>query len=91
MNVSDSSLFFETKHPSLDGSHQSDEDFTYFHLPPVKSRKDVDKTLFGISCNRQILTKDLLVKTDDVTRSSVQKAVVVLATQVLSCAHMLCC
>ncbi|KAG0030588.1 late secretory pathway protein avl9 [Podila clonocystis] len=64
-----------------DGSHQSDEDFTYFHLPPVKSRKDVDKTLFGISCNRQILTKDLLVKTDDVTRSSVQKAVVVLATQ----------
>ncbi|KAF9110123.1 late secretory pathway protein avl9 [Mortierella sp. AM989] len=28
-----------------------------------------------------ILTKDLLVKTDDVTRSSVQKAVVVLATQ----------
>ncbi|KAF9423964.1 late secretory pathway protein avl9 [Podila epigama] len=59
-----------------DGSHQSDEDFTYFHLPPVKARKDVDKTLFGISCNRQILTKDLLVKTDDVTRSSVQKAVV---------------
>ncbi|KAF9581748.1 late secretory pathway protein avl9, partial [Lunasporangiospora selenospora] len=28
-----------------------------------------------------ILTKDLLVKTDDVTRSSVQKAVIVLATQ----------
>ncbi|KAG0051711.1 late secretory pathway protein avl9 [Gryganskiella cystojenkinii] len=64
-----------------DGSHQSDEDFTYFHLPPVKNRKDVATTLFGISCNRQILTKDLIVKTDDVTRSSVQKAVVVLATQ----------
>ncbi|GJJ74122.1 hypothetical protein EMPS_06480 [Entomortierella parvispora] len=64
-----------------DGSHQSDEDFTYFHLPPVKNRKDVATTLFGISCNRQILTKDLVVKTDDVTRSSVQKAVVVLATQ----------
>ncbi|KAF9196350.1 late secretory pathway protein avl9 [Haplosporangium sp. Z 11] len=64
-----------------DGSHQSDEDFTYFHLPPVKSRKDAATTLFGISCNRQILTKDLAVKTDDVTRSSVQKAVVVLATQ----------
>ncbi|KAG0266738.1 late secretory pathway protein avl9 [Mortierella polycephala] len=59
-----------------DGSHQSDEDFTYFHLPPVKSRKDATTTLFGISCNRQILTKDLVVKTDDVTRSSVQKAVV---------------
>ncbi|KAG0212691.1 late secretory pathway protein avl9 [Mortierella sp. NVP41] len=64
-----------------DGSHQSDEDFTYFHLPPVKSRKDAASTLFGISCNRQILTKDLVVKTDDVTRSSVQKAIVVLATQ----------
>ncbi|KAF9573030.1 late secretory pathway protein avl9 [Mortierella alpina] len=64
-----------------DGSHQSDEDFTYFHLPPVKNRKDATKTIFGISCNRQILTKDLAVKTDDVTRSSVQKAVVVLANQ----------
>ncbi|KAF9922972.1 late secretory pathway protein avl9 [Linnemannia zychae] len=64
-----------------DGSHQSDEDFTYFHLPPVKNRKDIASTLFGISCNRQILTKDLVVKTDDVTRSSVQKAIVVLATQ----------
>ncbi|KAG0318022.1 late secretory pathway protein avl9 [Linnemannia gamsii] len=67
--------------PLSNGSHQSDEDFTYFHLPPVKSRKDVASTLFGISCNRQILTKDLVVKTDDVTRSSVQKAIVVLATQ----------
>ncbi|KAG0238833.1 late secretory pathway protein avl9 [Mortierella sp. GBA43] len=65
----------------LDGSHQSDEDFTYFHLPPVKDRKDASATLFGISCNRQILTKDLVVKTSDITRSSVQKAVVVLATQ----------
>ncbi|KAF9916595.1 late secretory pathway protein avl9 [Lobosporangium transversale] len=66
-----------------DGSHQSDEDFTYFHLPPIKNRKDAasKSTLFGISCNRQILTKDLVVKTDDVTRSSVQKAVVVLARQ----------
>ncbi|KAF9437796.1 late secretory pathway protein avl9 [Entomortierella beljakovae] len=59
-----------------DGSHQSDEDFTYFHLPPVKGREDTAATLFGISCNRQVLTKDLVVKTDDVTRSSVQKAVV---------------
>ncbi|KAF9206914.1 late secretory pathway protein avl9 [Haplosporangium sp. Z 27] len=58
-----------------DGSHQSDEDFTYFHLPPIKGREDTTATLFGISCNRQILTKDLIVKTDDVTRSSVQKAV----------------
>ncbi|KAF9158158.1 late secretory pathway protein avl9 [Actinomortierella ambigua] len=64
-----------------DGSHQSDEDFTYFHLPPPTDRKDVATTMFGISCNRQILTKDLLVKSDEFTRSSVQKAVIVLATQ----------
>ncbi|KAG0211737.1 late secretory pathway protein avl9 [Mortierella sp. GBA30] len=37
---------------------------------PVKNRKDATKTLFGISCNRQILTKDLTVKTDDVTRTN---------------------
>ncbi len=38
-------------------------------------------TIFGISCNRQIKSADLLVKDDEVTRSTVQKAVVVLATK----------
>lgn len=36
-------------------------------------------TLFGISCNRQIKTEDLKIKHDDVTRSIVQKSVVVIA------------
>lgn len=39
------------------------------------------QTIFGISCNRQIQAADLLVKADDVTRSTVQKAVVVLASR----------
>ncbi|KAI9487841.1 MAG: AVL9/DENND6 domain-containing protein [Benjaminiella poitrasii] len=64
-----------------DGAHQKDEDFAYFHLPPVPGWSVAETTLFGISCNRQIASKDLLVKTSDVTRSIVQKAVVVLARQ----------
>ncbi|KAI8054815.1 transport protein Avl9-domain-containing protein [Thamnidium elegans] len=64
-----------------DGAHQKDEDFAYFHLPPVPGWSVAKTTLFGISCNRQIPTKDLLVKTPDITRSIVQKAVVVLAKQ----------
>ncbi|KAI8334480.1 AVL9/DENND6 domain-containing protein [Blakeslea trispora] len=60
-----------------DGAHQKDEDFAYFHLPPVPG----ESTLFGISCNRQIAAKDLIVKTPDITRSTVQKAIVVLARQ----------
>ncbi|CDS09209.1 hypothetical protein LRAMOSA10569 [Lichtheimia ramosa] len=64
-----------------DGAHQKDEDFAYFHLPPVPGWPVASSTLFGISCNRQIATKDLQVKTPDMTRSIVQKAVVVLARQ----------
>ncbi|ANB12003.1 Avl9p [Sugiyamaella lignohabitans] len=36
-------------------------------------------TLFGISCNRQIKTEELKHVTDDITRSTVQKSVVVVA------------
>ncbi|KAF8182306.1 transport protein Avl9-domain-containing protein [Pholiota molesta] len=38
-------------------------------------------TIFGISCNQQISASSLLVKGPDVTRSTVQKAVVVLAAK----------
>lgn len=41
----------------LDGAHQKDEDFAYFHLPPVPSWSVAETTLFGISCNRQIASK----------------------------------
>ncbi|EJC97833.1 uncharacterized protein FOMMEDRAFT_114559 [Fomitiporia mediterranea MF3/22] len=61
-----------------DGAHLSSEDYSYFHLVPASPHPS---TIFGISCNRQIKTSDLLAKDDDVTRSTVQKAVVVLASK----------
>ncbi|KAF9242617.1 transport protein Avl9-domain-containing protein [Melanogaster broomeanus] len=61
-----------------DGSHMSLEDYSYFHLVPDTSNPS---TIFGISCNRQIAASSVLVKDVDVTRSIVQKAVVVLASK----------
>ncbi|KAL4073210.1 transport protein Avl9-domain-containing protein [Scleroderma yunnanense] len=61
-----------------DGAHLSMEDYSYFHLVPSALNPS---TIFGISCNRQIATSTLLVKNVDVTRSIVQKAVVVLASK----------
>ncbi|KAI0916954.1 hypothetical protein AcW2_007212 [Taiwanofungus camphoratus] len=61
-----------------DGAHLSTEDYSYFHLVPSSPNPS---TIFGISCNRQINTSELLVKDADVTRSTVQKAVVVLASK----------
>ncbi|PIL22736.1 hypothetical protein GSI_15429 [Ganoderma sinense ZZ0214-1] len=61
-----------------DGAHLTTEDYSYFHLVPSTPNPT---TLFGISCNRQISSADLLVKGADVTRSTVQKAVVVVASK----------
>ncbi|KAF5317501.1 hypothetical protein D9619_013175 [Psilocybe cf. subviscida] len=61
-----------------DGAHLSAEDYSYFHL--VKPGP-APTTIFGISCNQQIAASALLVKGPDVTRSTVQKAVVVLAAK----------
>lgn len=62
-----------------DGAHLSVEDYSYFHLVP--SATPNPSTIFGISCNRQIAASELLVKDADVTRSTVQKAVVILASK----------
>ncbi|CDS01451.1 related to AVL9-protein involved in exocytic transport from the Golgi [Sporisorium scitamineum] len=61
-----------------DGSHLSDEDFCYFHLHCPKLSQS---TVFGISCNRQIAADALIKKGAEVTRSTVQKAIVVLAKE----------
>ncbi|KAJ6585376.1 transport protein Avl9-domain-containing protein [Mycena capillaripes] len=61
-----------------DGAHLSSEDYSYFHLVPSGPNPT---TIFGISCNQQIAASALLVKMPDVTRSTVQKAVVVLASK----------
>ncbi|SCU87095.1 LAFA_0E04676g1_1 [Lachancea sp. 'fantastica'] len=78
-----------------DGSHSFEETFTYFTLvyneaercgPPAEGaaaiasdQTDDYTTFFAISCSRQIRTEELLSKDSDVTRSTVQKAIVVVA------------
>lgn len=62
-----------------DGAHLSVEDYSYFHIVP--SATPNPSTIFGISCNRQIATAELLTKDSDMTRSTVQKAVVILASK----------
>ncbi|KAL2753457.1 hypothetical protein ACRALDRAFT_2110863, partial [Sodiomyces alcalophilus JCM 7366] len=63
-----------------DGAHASDEDFSYFTLLyPATETSPVATSLFGISCTRQLDASQLLNRPADVTRSTVQKAVVVIA------------
>lgn len=65
--------------PSLalpDGSHNFDADTAYFHLPALDNPR---KTVFGISCYRQIDAEKVVNKTADITRGSVQKSVCVLS------------
>ncbi|GAA5967954.1 hypothetical protein JCM3765_005558 [Sporobolomyces pararoseus] len=60
-----------------DGAHSREEDYTYFHLNlPQLSENG---TVFGISCNRQIQSNELLNKGSEITRSTVQKSIIVLA------------
>ncbi|KAI9739143.1 MAG: late secretory pathway protein avl9 [Cirrosporium novae-zelandiae] len=62
-----------------DGAHTATEDFSYFTLRKAATNSDPATSLFGISCTRQIDAADLKVRPPDVTRSTVQKAVVVIA------------
>ncbi|KAI1488372.1 transport protein Avl9-domain-containing protein [Biscogniauxia mediterranea] len=62
-----------------DGAHASTEDFSYFTLLRPATDDAPPTSLFGISCTRQMDASQLLVRPSDVTRSTVQKAVVVIA------------
>lgn len=65
--------------PSLaipDGAHNYVKDTIYFHLP---AREGCHRTVHGVACYRQIDSKDLRNRTDDITRSTVQKSVCVLS------------
>lgn len=57
----------------------STEDFSYFTLLRPATDDLPPTSLFGISCTRQLDASQLLVRPADVTRSTVQKAVVVIA------------
>ena len=68
-----------------DGAHSLTEEFSYFTLVH-KGKKEKDESaadeekeetsVFGISCTQQLDASKLLFKSEDVTRSAVQKAVV---------------
>lgn len=62
-----------------DGAHASTEDFSYFTLRYAGTDWRPATSLFGISCTRQMDASLLLSRPADVTRSTVQKAVVVIA------------
>jgi len=75
-----------------DGAHSFEETFSYFTLSynengggggggdvvPIDSNST---TLFAISCVRQIRSDELIEKDEEITRSSVQKAIVVILRQ----------
>ncbi|EON63726.1 hypothetical protein W97_02954 [Coniosporium apollinis CBS 100218] len=62
-----------------DGAHASTEDFSYFTLRHSATADSPATSLFGISCTRQLDAAKLRVRPKDVTRSTVQKAVVVIS------------
>ncbi|KAL9120178.1 MAG: hypothetical protein Q9187_003269 [Circinaria calcarea] len=62
-----------------DGAHTSTEDFSYFTLRQRDGPDQAGTSLFGISCTRQLASTELLNRPEDVTRSTVQKAIVVIA------------
>lgn len=63
---------------SVDIQPSSEEDFSYFTLLRPASEKHAATSLFGISCTRQLDSTKLINRPADVTRSTVQKAVVVI-------------
>ncbi|WEW56669.1 hypothetical protein PRK78_002117 [Emydomyces testavorans] len=64
-----------------DGAHTSTEDFSYFTLRRNETTTAPATSLFGISCTRQIDSSLLVNRPPEVTRSTVQKAVVVIINE----------
>ncbi|KAH7072128.1 LAlv9 family protein [Paraphoma chrysanthemicola] len=62
-----------------DGAHASTEDYSYFTLRRSATETHPATSLFGISCTRQLDASKLIDRPADVTRSTVQKAVVVIS------------
>ncbi|KAH8275058.1 hypothetical protein KR018_005189 [Drosophila ironensis] len=59
-----------------DGSHNFREDTVFFNLP---SLFEPAASVYGVSCYRQIPVEQLKIRTADLTRSTVQKSVCILA------------
>ncbi|KAJ5135426.1 Late secretory pathway protein AVL9 [Penicillium bovifimosum] len=60
-----------------DGAHLSTEEFSYFTLRRKETPTTPETSLFGIACSRQLDASLLINRPPEVTRSTVQKAVVV--------------
>ena len=58
-------------------SSRSEEELSYFTLKDPATDETAASSLFGISCTRQLDANELVHKPPDVTRSFVQKAIVV--------------
>lgn len=82
--------------PSLalpDGSHNYNNDYIYFHLEDddrdeentqaVSKTSKPKRTIFGVSCYRQINASEVLIKDVDVTRNTLQKSVCILSRYVI--------
>lgn len=61
------------------GRRSSAEDYSYFTLRREKTNVHPATSLFGISCTRQLDSSQLIKRPAEVTRSTVQKAVVVIS------------
>ncbi|KAI8941510.1 hypothetical protein NX059_002726 [Plenodomus lindquistii] len=62
-----------------DGAHASTEDYSYFTLRRSATATHPATSMFGISCTRQLDARELIDRPKEVTRSTVQKAVVVIS------------
>ncbi|OAL69755.1 hypothetical protein A7D00_5794 [Trichophyton violaceum] len=64
-----------------DGAHASTEDFSYFTLQCKETESSPATSLFGISCTTQLDSDKLINRPAEVTRSTVQKAVVAIINE----------
>lgn len=71
-----------------DRVHLNEEDFSYFCIKNDQENLQFDKnnhaqltTIYGISCTRQMLSSELIDKPIDVTRSTIQKSIVILVSK----------
>jgi hypothetical protein len=71
-----------------DGAHSVIEEFSYFTLREEATDDKPTTSLFGISCTRQIDARELINRPEDVTRSTVQKAIVVIGNKPQQFTHL---
>ncbi|KAK6346798.1 late secretory pathway protein avl9 [Orbilia brochopaga] len=71
-----------------DGSHSFEQDFSYFTLKREARGSRPASSLFGISCTMQLDSRLLKARSAEVTRSTVQKAVVVITDSPVYFGHL---